>query len=271
MKNLSKAYYKDYFQDVGFTVERRGNELKITADKEKIALKNKELLGNAEENKQYLQNAHDVFKGTNSLINQSFTLKTQYPGLVTGVGISHEAKIEGEFKLGIHLDYTTGLPVIYGSTVKGVLRSAFQEKDLLETLPVLVPKVQKELENIKTKMRGKTLSEWANIIFGDDNDRDNRSAYSRDTFFDALIDSTNKQGCILASDSITPHGNDPLKDPTPLTFLRIASGCPIKFRFRLVDSDTLTAKEKAILFKTILIAFGIGAKTNVGYGRLKEQ
>ena len=45
MKNLSKAYYKDYFQDVGFTVERRGNELKLTAAKEKIVLKNKEMMG----------------------------------------------------------------------------------------------------------------------------------------------------------------------------------------------------------------------------------
>lgn len=269
MKNLSKAYYKDYFQDVGFKIEQRKNELKISGDKGKIAQKNKELLGNAAGNEQYLKEAHKVFKGTDALTNQCFTLETRYPGLVTGVGISHEAKIEGEFKLGIHLDYTTGLPVIYGSTVKGVLRAAFQEKDLLDVLPVLVPGAREKLENIRTKMQGRTLKEWACLIFGDDDDRDSRSAYGRDVFFDAIIDKLNDKGVMLASDSITPHGNDPLKDPVPLTFVRIASGCNIRFRFRLVDTDTLTAKDKATLFKAILTAFGIGAKTNVGYGRLK--
>ena len=263
MKNLSKAYYKDYFQDVGFKIEQRKNELKISGDKEKIARKNWELLGNAAGNEQYLKEAHKVFKGTDALTNQCFTLETRYPGLVTGVGISHEAKIEGEFKLGIHLDYTTGLPVIYGSTVKGVLRAAFQEKDLTGL------QSEQKLENIRTKMQGRTLKEWACLIFGDDDDRDSRSAYGRDVFFDAIIDKLNDKGVMLASDSITPHGNDPLKDPVPLTFVRIASGCNIRFRFRLVDTDTLTAKDKATLFKAILIAFGIGAKTNVGYGRLK--
>lgn len=266
--NLSKAYYKDYFSDTTFCLSKSPHP-EITANNDKVQEKNKALLETA--NRSYCEEAQKVYSSNHLPITHSFRLEVCYPGLVTGIGINHEAKIEGEFKLGIHLDYTTGLPVIYGSSVKGVLRSAFQEEDLLEVLPILVPEIKNDLETIQRQLQNKSLKEWANSIFGDDDDRDARSVYERDIFFDAIIDSTNKQGHMLASDSITPHGNDPLKNPTPLTFVRIASGCQIRFRFCLTDSATLTADKKAILFKAILKAFGIGAKTNVGYGRLKEK
>ena len=54
----------------------------------------------------------------------SFELTTTYPGLVLGTGYSHETGTEGEFKLGFYFDWTTGLPVIPGSSVKGILRAA---------------------------------------------------------------------------------------------------------------------------------------------------
>ena len=65
---------------------------------------------------------------------EHFCLKTVYPGLLIGIGNTHEAgtRIGGEdaegaeIKLGFTLDYVTGLPVIPGSTVKGVLRCAFK-------------------------------------------------------------------------------------------------------------------------------------------------
>lgn len=64
-------------------------------------------------------------------------LTTSYPGLITGIGVNHQTTLKWmdqtvdkpvqipEFKLGITFDHTTGLPIIPGSSIKGVLRSFF--------------------------------------------------------------------------------------------------------------------------------------------------
>lgn len=270
MKNLSKAYYKDYFS--GSKVELRGNEIKVS--NAQIFIKNKKLLKDADAD--YLKAANNILSNNKLPINAEFPLTVCYPGLVTGIGITHEAKIEGEFKLGMHLDYTTGLPVIYGSSVKGVLRSAFMADNLLEILLSLTEKREdrKYLQDLSEKFKSRSLGEWSKIIFGDDEDRDMCSVYERDIFFDAILYKSNQNGSFLSSDSITPHGSDPLKNPVPLTFVRIASGTKIKFRFKLVPTKTedkeITIEDKEFLFKAILMAFGVGAKTNVGYGRLES-
>jgi len=56
-------------------------------------------------------------------------LTTVYPGLLIGSGYPHESSVIGELKLGFHFDYTTGLPVIPGSSIKGVLRDAFEKME----------------------------------------------------------------------------------------------------------------------------------------------
>lgn len=269
MKNLSKAYYKDYFKSTKFEIEQKGTTLEITANSQNIKENNRNILGTASSNRKYIEEARQIFASGQDLISHSFLMEVRYPGLLTGAGITHEARIEGEFKLGIHLDYTTGLPVIYGSSVKGVLRSAFQTDNLLEVLTTLVPERARELKEIGDKLQKKPMKYWCDSLFGDDDDRDKRSIYHRDVFFDAIIEAPNEKGQMLASDSITPHGDNPLKNPIPLTFVRIASGCKIRFRFKLTDSDDLKADEKCMLFQAILKTFGIGAKTNVGYGRLR--
>ena len=103
-----------------------------------------------------------------------------------------------------------------------------------------------------------------------------RSIYERDIFFDAVLVKADKKGRILCPDSITPHLQGPLKNPIPITFLKIAPGCKLEFRFKLHNSDfgggkTFTAAQKKTLFKEILTTVGIGAKTNVGYGQLKTE
>ena len=145
------------------------------------------------------------------------------------------------------------MPVVYGSSVKGVLRSYFKE--------FYVPKDNQPTEE-----------EAFNDIF----EGSGKSIYDRDIFFDAVIVKADKKGRILCSDSITPH-KDPLKNPIPITFMKIAPGCTIEFRFKLVDTKitkdgkeyVLKAEEKEKLFKEILTTVGVGAKTNVGYGQLK--
>src|SRR5690554_3416875 len=56
--------------------------------------------------------------------NDRWELYTTYPGLLIGSGYQHESGGENEFKIGFFFDYTTGLPQIPGSSVKGVLRSS---------------------------------------------------------------------------------------------------------------------------------------------------
>ncbi len=232
--NLKKFYYKDYFKDVCFENDSYKSD-KVNVDT--IKKNNKKLC------EQLL-----VHIPCPQPVNKKIKLKVEYPGLVTGVGIGHEASVEGEFKLGMHFDHTYGMPVIYGSSVKGVLRCYFKEV-------------------IDNNTYGINVKDIENAIF----EGEELSSYERDVFFDAVIIKPNQSGKILAPDSITPH-KDALKNPIPLTFVKIAPGCTLEFRFRLADSNIngkpLTAEDKIKIFRDILTTFGIGAKTNVGYGQL---
>ena len=267
MRNLHKAYYKDYFKGLDFNYLL--NDEKGPVDE--ISRRNSRLTA-----------PKLLYKmPKNSLINHFFNLEIVYPGLVTGIGINHEAKIEGEFKLGVHFDWTYGMPVVYGSSIKGMLRNAFIDKQKNGKIVKYDDYFLKEI----------TKKEWSQeeikilfdaIFVGKDSKGNNLSIYDRDIFFDAVIVNPDPKGRILCSDSITPHGGEthdnPLKNPTPLTFLKIAPGCIIEFRFKLVETEieiegkkvTLSAKDKSDIFKEILATVGIGAKTNVGYGQLKE-
>ena len=113
MKNLHKAYYKDYFSKVDFSaadIDTKNNQDAIAA-------------ANATMTKAELF----VIPAPIPEL-ATFSCYISYPGLITGTGIAHETGIQGEFKLGLHFDYTYGMPVIYGSSVKGVLRNYFLDE-----------------------------------------------------------------------------------------------------------------------------------------------
>ena len=343
MMNLHKYYYKDYFSGIDFSsitkkemieemkkqrkelesnndpvtrnvtipnldreVSRLGDEIKkITNSNEKsISDRNKVLTANTY-TKEILKNCNPprLYKD-NEEQTKPIELKIQYPGLVTGIGIDHEAKIVGEFKLGVHFDWTYGMPVVYGSSVKGVLRSWFKDiylhgdgnyyekcgkieyGDLL--MDIFEGAYDRDIEAEKKKYEDK----WEDKI-KDPNNRiykKHKSIYERDIFFDAVIVAPDNKVRILCSDSITPHGDNPLKNPVPITFLKIAPGCTLKFRFKLQESKIQVIDKqgnpvndengkpikkpfeidlKNKLFKEILTTVGVGAKTNVGYGQLK--
>jgi CRISPR-associated protein Cmr6 len=242
-KNLHQQYYKNYFNGLDFSYlqnngqapDRVKNEIK----RRNTALCERNLL-------ERISRVECVKE------DQCFKLEILYPGLVTGIGINHEAKIEGEFKLGVHFDWTYGMPVVYGSSVKGVLKSYFKE---FYEPNGNQPEVKDAIKDIF--------------------EGEGKSIYHRDIFFDAVIVEAckNGNGPILCSDSITPHGANPLKNPVPITFLKIAPGCKLEFRFKLVDTEIagkkLSANDKLKIFKEILRTVGVGAKTNVGYGQLK--
>lgn len=295
--NLHRYYYKEYFNlgreqfDYIFNQSPKG-------DKSLVSRKNEKLT--SDRFSELIPNTNPRRYKTIEIPNEcddnahSFQLKITYPGLVTGVGTTHEAKIEGEFKLGVHFDYTYGMPVVYGSSVKGVLRAWFREfyNENIDVLDLEMEifegkKRNIEIEKSKYKENWKELcvcSDFSKLSSEDYKHLKERrvyeaykSIYNRDIFFDAVLVKADKNGRILCSDSITPHGGEhhdnPLKNPTPITFLKIAPGCEMEFRFKLVDSvideQSFTAADKKKLFEEIIRTVGVGAKTNVGYGQFE--
>ncbi len=221
----------------------------------------------------------------------SIELLTTYPGLVTGVGVKHETASKGEIKMGFEFDYTTGMPVIRGHSVKGKLRSAFpqyhnknvkhkHEKAYL--IHCIINNIQPDENGFTTfkadeagKQRIEAIEE--EIFDGVVNGK-YLTVYQQDVFFDAYINAPSKYsstlGKYLGSDSITPHQPNLLKNPIPLPFLKVLPGVQFQFRFKLNDNKhlndkLLTIAQKENLFATLLKENGIGAKTNVGYGQFE--
>lgn len=217
-------------------------------------------------NSVYEESSEDIYPA-----DHCFTLKTIYPGMLVGIGYPHMAGGEGadkneEIKLGFSLDYVSGLPYIPGSSIKGVLRSAFRR----------YPEFIKELMDINDDKIVKLLEQE---IFED----------GKDVFLDAYPVKANSEGKILAPDYITSHMADDEKydgliNPVPVRMMKILPSVEILFRFSLKDTILYADRIKDIsediklsktvkleLFKELFLKFGIGAKTNTGYGRLIES
>lgn len=196
-------------------------------------------------------------------------LKTTYPGLIIGAGYNHpagetEEDKSSDFQLGFYFDHTTGMPVIPGSTVKGILKSVFPQKGEGEEIK------REKLQYINGLLNSNT---GKGILLNEDNWE--RLFDKGNIFFDAYISGIPSDGKVFAEDYITPHTKGPFKNPVPLRFLKIAPDVTFTFQFKLKDScfennQKITCDEKLKLFKKILLDFGIGAKRNVGYGNLVE-
>ncbi len=300
MKNLSWLFYKGYYQ--GF---QHWNNF------EKPNEHNKKQIANffAEKNNGFLDanyNSFNKIKAVSDSSSSTFKLATQYPGLIMGTGYSHGIGAIGEFKIGFHLDYVTGLPVIPGSSVKGVIRSAFpiitinKKTDQLELSPesvdiettkakwilALIKSIDEadfltktiqpmkdDIDNQKLEFLNKLILEifeGVKDVNKTDAERKYFSIYDRNVFFDALPIRC-KANKLYGSDSITPHP-DPLKNPVPLLFLKVLPKVTYEFNFRIVSSiveQKLTKENLKKLFQKIILEYGIGAKTNVGYGQLE--
>lgn len=254
-KNIGLLYNRHYFRgnnqfDFNF------GDLKSENNKAILEGKNKALFSSQIDQ----LNAQTHFNNS-----QSFQLETIYPGLFSGSGYAHESSQEGELKLGFFFDYTSGMPCIPGSSVKGVLRSACRHIDYVkEIINELsngdrVSNFKEEFRTINTDLVDKIFVEK---IFG--NEKSEEGIYSRDIFLDAFP--VSKKGKLLENDFITPH-LEPLKNPVPIQFMKVMPEVVFEFRFLLVDTDILTKELKLELFRQILLDQGIGAKTNVGYGQ----
>ncbi|MCI4399050.1 MAG: type III-B CRISPR module RAMP protein Cmr6 [Campylobacteraceae bacterium] len=180
----------------------------------------------------------------------SFTLKTTYPGLLVGSGYNHPKlkSNKDDFQLGFFFDHTSGLPLIPGSSIKGVIRSVFPEDSDAHREAKIELLMEYGIEKNDIELLKKELF-------------DNNATT---VFYDAFIVSTaNADGKIFGSDYITPHGDDGLKNPVPVKFLKILPDVSFCFQFKARD-------EHIKLFHKIILDLGLGAKTNVGYGKFTE-
>lgn len=300
LPNVGWLYYKDYFGSLDLlklispTLEDAERKALKAASEAAIKKKNRNL----------------IFAPlpSSELIPENppngFELVTTYPGLVSGTGMKHETKqIEGELKLGFAFDHTTGLPYIPGSGIKGKLRSFFpnllhqhaasqrdpelkdylkQKADQLETYMIDVltgqfPNIAKQHPFSKAEV---ALLE-SHIFDGIDVDAKQIGPYKRDVFYDAVAVKAvksnkpdDKNSPFLAMDSITPHPH-PLKNLTPIQFLKVGPGVTFRFSFRLsslkINGLEFSAEDKNKLFKHLLLQHGAGAKTRVGYGQFDDK
>jgi CRISPR-associated protein Cmr6 len=270
-----RGYYQDYFGRHGVTKYSEKEQ------QEKAKKKNNEFA-----------DFKDVSYQKNIRIDTeySFPLKTVYPGLYTGGGYSFGAGLKGEFQLGFLFDHATGLPYIPGSSVKGSIRSIFpnggDEEERTNYIWNIVSKFIKTNDSSEEKSKEIVSNIELEIFEGRDirkeleekNPNNNvpeyyLSIYKRDIFHDVYIAEPVKHGktngSFLGTDYITPH-KIATKNPIPLPFLKILPGVTVRFQFALYDGYYLTAQNKLELFKQILLDFGIGAKTNVGYGQFSK-
>lgn len=199
-----------------------------------------------------------------------------------------------DVNLGFSFDYVTGQPYIPGSSVKGLLRSFFKyypdrvnpveeilrgmgfdniEKDDVAALEKAVfDNADTLLVNpVEEKLRGKGF---------DDIEKDDAAALEKavfnnaDTFLDAVVYDGNEYGQLMGFDFITPHMS-PVASPNPIRIIKVLPDVRFEFRFVLSDKKIkdklLKADALKELFKKLLILFGAGAKTNVGYGVLTDS
>lgn len=222
----------------------------------------------------------DVLEVLRSADYSVVNMRVQAPGLLIGSGLAHGLPgSEEDVKTGLQFDYTSGLPVIPGSSVKGVIRSSFptikEDKEQsneadAEKLNYIKSLIADIPEFSALRLEDKDILELGNQMFN----------YG-DIFADALLvgyGTRMKQrkpvNQVLAEDYITPHTGGPLAQPVPIKIVKVAPGVTFAFCFKFsetkIGSKKVDADMKKALCTAILQDLGVGAKTNVGYGVLKE-
>lgn len=258
--NIGWKYYYDYFKGLDYRGGKPGFVGGKDVKKRNDALTKEIILQDYEETRK------EVFP---QLGEHGFELTTCYPGLIIGSGYQHEVGVEEEFKLGFFFDHTTGLPIIPGSSIKGVIRNVFQRSPSYIAGLISGPDLGERPSDVQ-------IAQLALEIFGPpqgEAEVEGQSLQGQDRFYDAIPKADISFAAqLLGKDNLTPH-RSPFTDPVPLLFLKIMPGVTFQFDFALQDARILpafTADKKENLFKTILLDMGLGAKTNVGYGQFLE-
>jgi len=261
--NNSLLFYREYFN----------------ADADGIKLINKQI------NKSTVVEIKQIIEGNKNILN----LKTIYPGLLIGSGYGHDFKGDVEndkkeqeneaFKIGFYFDFTTGMPVIPGPSIKGAIRSCFPQRSVktkkpskyIEQKTEFIKKIIKDELKIQCDIDVDALED--EIFHGVRNGKPIQT-YERDIFFDAVpIEIKNTKNQLFDDDYITPHFKNLLQDPKPIKFLKVSPNVVYRFEFKLNNSKCcpeMTSEKKKNLFEYLITTIGIGAKTNVGYGQFEK-
>ncbi|WP_369710613.1 type III-B CRISPR module RAMP protein Cmr6 [Leptotrichia sp. HSP-334] len=202
---------------------------------------------------------------------------------------------KNNFKNGLSFDYTTGLPYIPGSGIKGVIRDFFPQK--IEDKNYLEKEKLKYQEQNEAKMElinqilesnysFEEIEKIKESIFDGRDFREKENLeeekflpiFKRDKFIEGrILVQDGKQ--ILDKDYITPHKKI-LENPVPIQILKIVPETEIEILFQLNETKIfksegndiiITKEQKKNLFTEILFLTGLGAKTNVGYGHFDEE
>lgn len=182
------------------------------------------------------------------LATHTLILETAYPGMMVGSGNPHGGNLsESDMKNGFTFDYVTGQPVIPGSTVKGLLRTCFTS----------YPQVVSEVLGVMGRTDVTDIAALDTEIFKEG-----------DIFLDAVLFAGDAKGHIMGSDAMAPHTKEH-ESASAYILLKVLPGVRFEFRFILSDG-TLSAEEKVDLFSRLIRLFGLGSRTNAGFGRLKK-
>ncbi len=240
--NLHYLFHREYFEGLDLIIEaRKGETEEHLRDRKKET--EERLRERTEELLSVPIRLSSPFPELDDRMGEvkRISLFSAYPGLAMGLGYPHDAKIVGAVKLGFSFDYVSGVPYLPGSSLKGILRSCFRHQEMVSLfLPA-----------------GKfSLYELEKDLF-----------CGEDVFLGAYPVAA--EGPLLGLDFITPHPSR-FEEPNPLPFLVIRPNTKLEFCFILRDS-LLSASEKEALYKALLMETGVGAKTNVGYGKLTDE
>lgn len=162
------------------------------------------------------------------------------------VGLGNASPLE----VGLSIHHTYGMPVIPGSSIKGVLRRAATKAGLAQGSPEF------------------------SMLFGDPKNA------AGCVFWDAWYDPRSVEGKPFHRDVITVHhqkyystkGKTPptdCDDPNPVPFLVVRRGA--RFLFSIECHTPEWANYVRSLLEWALSHLGLGAKTNAGYGRFEVE
>ena len=197
---------------------------------------------------------------------RSFSLKTCYPGLLIGTGNPHDISVDAAIKGGFSFDPVTGLPYIPGSSLKGMLRSYFPSGKDQESAKEHKEYIGALLEMIRAKEQGSAAI---------DVDALEADIFENHDIFFGGYPCEYQGSSLLSMEYITPHNKGKFANPVPISLIKVKPNVSFEFGFIFNDyvenGVVFSAADKLELMKQLILDMGIGAKTNVGFGKFLEK
>ncbi|AEE54540.1 type III-B CRISPR module RAMP protein Cmr6 [Haliscomenobacter hydrossis] len=254
-KNLGWAYYREYYK--GLIHEEIEGKIKMSGgsvEAQKMFKNGYPLRYQGE----YLDLLHErLRKSANAMIEGQIAGR----GILSGVGIKHNMGLLNELVMGFTFDFTTGMPFIAGSSLKGALRAHCERN----TPTILQPLLENEQHPF-------TQKQFVDLLFEGKDTRNPKAPRWLSTYEQChFIGAAPAVDVLLGTDIITPHQH-PLKKPTPLPFLKMQAGGHFQFYFYLSAHVTsfFPADQLLDCFAQMLTRYGLGAKTNYDFGRIDQ-